>query len=83
MKDLVKEFEETRKKLDFLESEISSRAKEIFMPKILEAKSSLELEAIKVEVGKTMPNCASMILMFRSIIIKEQELINKNYEIKQ
>lgn len=77
MKDLVKQFEETKEQLDFLEREIYSRSKEIFMPKILNAKSLYDIQAIKIEVGDIMPNCASKVLIFRSIILKEEQIKNE------
>ena len=75
-KQIIKQHTQAREKLDKAEDVLYKHFKKKHMSSIKKANTEQEITEIK-EALVVMPYCASKVLMFRSIIIRENEIKNK------
>jgi predicted protein tyrosine phosphatase len=69
--DIVKEYAEAKKAFDAAEDKLRNHFNQIVLPMIEKASTPAHIQAIK-EFLRVMPESASKVLLFRSILIKEE-----------
>ena len=79
---VIEQYKITKQELDVISEQMDFYIKQIYHPLINEAKTTEQIKEIK-ESTRFIPESAEKILLFRSILVKEDEIKNGKWKFRK